>query len=96
MVLLRRRLGGLEERRVARSFGRIVLASTAMAIAVAAVDAATATWLPGGSLIRQIVRLAASIAVALGVLSAAAHYLRIPEFREGAAMVMRKLRRAGT
>jgi len=30
------------------------------------------------------------------LLSAAAHYLRIPEFREGAAMVMRKLRRAGT
>src|SRR5262245_12540801 len=94
-VLLSRRLGGLEERRVARSFGRIALASTAMAIAVAAVDAATITWLPGGSLIRQILRLAASIAVALGVLSAAAHFLRIPEFREGAAMVMRKLRRAG-
>jgi putative peptidoglycan lipid II flippase len=95
MVLLRRRLGGLEEQRVARSFARITLASTAMAIAVAAVDAATTTWLPGGSLIRQILRLAASIAVALGVLSAAAHFLRIPEFREGAAMVMRKLRRAG-
>ena len=66
-----------------------------MAIAVAAVDAATAIWVPGDSLIRQIVRLAASIAVALGVLAAAAHFLRIPEFREGVAMVMRKLRRAG-
>jgi hypothetical protein len=50
---------------------------------------------PGGSLFRQIFRLAASIGVALGVLAAAAHYLRIPEFREGATMVMRRLRRAG-
>jgi putative peptidoglycan lipid II flippase len=95
MVLLRRRLGGLEGGRVARSFARIALASIVMATAVAGVDAATTVWVPGGGLVRQIVRLAASIGVALGVLAAAAHYLRIPEFREGAAMVMRKLRRAG-
>ena len=79
------RLGGLEGGRVARSFARIALASIVMAVAVAWCRRRSNIWLPGGSLFRQIVRLAASIRVALGVLAAAAHYLHIPEFREGAA-----------
>jgi len=93
MALLRRRLGGLDGRRVAGSFVRIAIASTAMAVAVVVVDASGTTWLPGDALVRQIVRLGTSIGVALAVLAAAAHVLHIPEFREGVTMVMRKLRR---
>ena len=93
MAFLRRRIGGLDGRRVASSFARIVLASIVMAAAVVLVETAGAIWLPGDSLIRQIVRLGASIGVALVVVAAAAHVLHIPEFREGMAMVLRKLRR---
>jgi putative peptidoglycan lipid II flippase len=93
MAFLRRRIGGLEGRRVAGSFARIVLASIAMAAAVFFVEALGAAWLPGDSLFRQIVRLGASIGVALAVVATAAHVLHIPEFREGMAIVVRKLRR---
>jgi putative peptidoglycan lipid II flippase len=93
MFLLRRRLGGLDGRRVASSFVRIMIASILMALAVALVDSAGATWLAGSALSRQIARLGASIMVALAVLAAAAHILHIPEFREGVALVARKLGR---
>ena len=93
MFLLRRRLGGLDGRRVASSFVRIMIASILMALAVALVDSAGATWLAGNALSRQITRLGASIMVALAVLAAAAHILHIPEFREGVALVTRKLGR---
>jgi putative peptidoglycan lipid II flippase len=93
MFLLRRRLGGLDGRRVVSSFVRIMIASIVMALAVALVDSAGATWLAGNALSRQITRLGASIMVALAVLAAAAHILHIPEFREGVALVTRKLGR---
>jgi putative peptidoglycan lipid II flippase len=93
MFLLRRRLGGLEGWRVAGSFARILIASLVMAIAVALVDSAGATFLRGDRLVWQIARLGASIIVALAVLAAAAHVLHIPEFREGVALVARKLGR---
>jgi putative peptidoglycan lipid II flippase len=93
MFLLRRRLSGLDGRRVVSSFVRILIASIVMALAVALVDSAGATWLAGSALSRQIARLGASIMVALAVLAAAAHILHIPEFREGVALVTRKLGR---
>jgi putative peptidoglycan lipid II flippase len=93
MFLLRRRLSGLDGRRVVSSFVRILIASIVMALAVALVDSAGATWLAGNALSRQIARLGASIMVALAVLAAAAHILHIPEFREGVALVTRKLGR---
>ena len=92
MFFLRRRLDGIEEGRMAGSFVRITLASTLMGIAAAATHAAAVAWLPGDGLVLEIVRLAAAIAVALGVLAGAAHLLRIREFRAGVALVRRKLR----
>jgi hypothetical protein len=53
---------------------------------------AVATWLPGIGLLVQIIRLAATIAAAIGVLAAAAYVLRIREFREGLALVTRRFR----
>jgi putative peptidoglycan lipid II flippase len=92
MVLLRQRLGGLDGRRVASSFLKIAVASIVMAVAVAGADAAGTAWLPGNALVNQVLRLAASLVVALAVLTTAAHYLHIDEFHEGVAMVARKLR----
>ncbi|MBI4885998.1 MAG: murein biosynthesis integral membrane protein MurJ [Acidobacteria bacterium] len=93
IVLLQRRLGGLEGARVAGSFVRIAVASLVMAAAAAAADRAGVRWLPGDGLWPQVGRLIASIGIALAVLAAAAHLLRIREFREGMAIVLRRFRR---
>jgi putative peptidoglycan lipid II flippase len=93
MVLLRRRLHGIEGRRVLTSFMKIALASTAMAVATFVADRVLAVWLPGDALVAQIVRLALTIGASLLVLAGAAHVLHVTEFREGMALVTRKLAR---
>jgi putative peptidoglycan lipid II flippase len=90
MFFLRRSLDGIEGGRVAGSMARIAVASALMGLAAVAVESASGAWLPGNGLAAQIIRLAATIGAALGVLSAAAYVLRIREFREGVALVMRK------
>ena len=93
MILPRRKLDGIEGGRVLASFLRILVASAAMGAAAAGVDIALGVWLPGTSLLLQIVRLSAAIGVALAVLAAGAHLLRIREFGEAVALVTRKLKR---
>ncbi|MBI2186663.1 MAG: polysaccharide biosynthesis C-terminal domain-containing protein [Acidobacteria bacterium] len=93
MVLLRRRLEGIEGRRVASAFVRIAAASALMAAAAIAGEAAGMRWLPGGGLLPQMARLGLAIGVALAVLAASAHALHIREFRDGLAMVARRIRR---
>ena len=93
LVLLRQHLGGLDGRRIASSFARIAIASAIMGAAVMLVDSASAAWLPGATLLHQVLRLALSLTVAFAVLAAAAHMLHIPEFREGVALAMRRFRR---
>jgi putative peptidoglycan lipid II flippase len=93
MVLLSRRLEGIEGRRVAVAFLRIAAASALMAAAASAADAGAGRWLPGDALLLQIARLLLAIGAALAVLAAAAHVLHIREFREGLAMVARRFRR---
>ena len=93
IVLLRRYLGSLHERRILSSLVRIAVASAAMGAAAAAVDAWAAGALPGDGIGWQIVRVALSIGVAIAVLAAAASVLRVREFSEGMALVMRRFRR---
>ena len=90
MILLRGQLQGLEGRRVADSFVRIVIASAVMGAATVAVDRAIGAWLPAGVLIAEIGYLAVTIGASLAVLAGAAHVLHIKEFREGMALVLRK------
>jgi len=92
MFFLRRSLDGIEGGRVAGSMARIAVASALMGLAAVAVESASGAWLPGSGLASQIIRLAATIGAALGVLSVVAYVLRIREFREGVALVVRKLR----
>jgi putative peptidoglycan lipid II flippase len=94
MVFLRRRLAGIEERRVAGSLVRIVIASVIMGAAAVGADAAMGVWLPGSGLLAQIIRLSTTIAAAIGVLAASAYVLRIREFRQGVALVTRRFRAA--
>ena len=93
LVLLHRRLGGLEERRVLISFAKIATASALMGAAAGAVDLLLVRWLPLPGFGGQVVRLAATIAAALGVLAVCAHMLHIDEFRRGVRLVSSKLGR---
>jgi putative peptidoglycan lipid II flippase len=93
--LLRNRLGGLEGRRVSVAFVKILCASIAMGTA----SYLTILWLaahvpPVGSMWRAI-QLAAAIAVGIIVLVASARLLRLAEFDEAFARVLRRLRPAG-
>ncbi len=93
--LLRRRLGGLEGRRVAVSFAKITAASIAMGLAAHY----TSEWLggrlpPSGTMWRAV-ELTASITAGIVVLVGSARLLRIAEFDEAFARVLRRLRPAG-
>jgi putative peptidoglycan lipid II flippase len=92
MFFLRRRLDGIDGGRVAGSLLRIVLASAVMGAAAVGTDIVAGIWLPGTGLMVQIIRLAATIALAIGVLSVAAYLLRIREFHDGVALVTRRFR----
>ena len=93
MYLLRRRLDGLDGRRIASSLARVTLASLVMAAATIAAYDALAGWVAGPALAAQIVRLAGAIVVALVVLAAAAHLLGLRELREAVSLVTRRPRR---
>jgi putative peptidoglycan lipid II flippase len=92
-VMLRRRLAGLEDGRLAGAFARIVVASALMGAAAMAADRALPQLLPGDSLAVQVARVAVAIGVALAVLAAAAWLLRIREFTEATSLVVRRFRR---
>jgi putative peptidoglycan lipid II flippase len=93
LFLLRRRLEGIEGDRIALALAKIAAASVLMGAAAAGVHMALERWMPGGSLLEQIVRVGASIGAGVGVLTIAAHGLHIHEFRAGMAMVTRRLGR---
>jgi putative peptidoglycan lipid II flippase len=93
LVLLRRHLGGLNGGRMAGSLARIVLASAAMGAAAVFAETWLTVWLPGDAIGWQVARVVATIGVALAVLAAAAWALRIREFNDGTAIVLRRFRR---
>ena len=93
LFLLRRRLQGLEGRRVTIAFLKITAASLAMGAAALIVDALMQGWVPGAAFTAQLVRLAGDIGAAVVVLAAAAHLLHIDEFRRGVTLVTSRLRR---
>lgn len=90
--LLRRQLHGIEATRLLSAFTRILVAALLMGAAAWLVERELHTLLPGSSVLVQGVRVGAAIAAGLAVLAVAAHLLRIPEFAEARAMVMRRLR----
>jgi putative peptidoglycan lipid II flippase len=92
--LLRSRLGGLDERRIAASFARIGAASAVMGLAAWGTDAAIAAWLPSRSATVMALRVGSSIAAGLIVLDAAARLVRAQEFIEARTLVLARLRPA--
>jgi len=90
--LLRRRLAGLDERRVSIAFAKILAASAAMGIAARLTASWLAAMLPPTHFLLRAVELAAAITVGLVVLVAAARLLRLAEFDEAFSRVLRRLR----
>jgi len=93
-VLLRRELDGLNGRRLASSFIRIVVASAVMGGVALFVDRQLGDVLPARPIAWQIIHVGADIVAALATLALAAWMLRIKEFNESVLMVLRKVRRA--
>jgi putative peptidoglycan lipid II flippase len=88
--LLRRRLGGLDDRRILTSFSRIAIASLAMGATALLIERQLSQWIGGDAFLSQAFRLTLTIVLALVVLGAAAHVLRIREFREAIALVLKR------
>ena len=92
MIMLRRRLGGIEGGAITSALAKIAAATVLMGLATIGADRLLTTYVPGGGLVPQLLRLGGTIAVSLAVLAAAAHVLRVPQFAEGVALITRRLR----
>ena len=93
LLFLRRRLDGIEGRRVSGAFLRIVIASAVMAFTASAMQSTLNVWLPGTGLLVQIVRLTGTIGASVAALAAAALLLGIDEFRRALSLIASRIRR---
>jgi putative peptidoglycan lipid II flippase len=90
---LRRRLGGLDDRRILATFTKVTLASLIMVIAALAIDYGMERAMPGAHLFARAARLSAAIGGGLAVLAAAAKALGVDEFDEVSAMAIGRVRK---
>jgi len=93
LALLRRRLGGLDGRRIVVALVKITLASVVMAAAAWGVERALWSVAPGVGVLARAIRVFSAIGVALLVLAAAARLLRIQEFEDASRRVLARLKR---
>lgn len=89
--LLRRRLGGLDERRIAMAFAKVLLASAFMGAAAHLSEHWLETVLPGASSAVRLARVGLSIGGGLVVLAAGARALRLAEFNEARRLVIARV-----
>ena len=89
LVLLSRRIGGVDGTRVLVSFIKICVASAVMAAAAFWIEASLHYYWSGPSFIARLLRVGVAIAAAMGVLALAAFALRIDELRQ----VLQRIRR---
>lgn len=82
MALLRRRLGGLDGRRVGLALAKVTTAAMVMAVAAWGAERVLGVVVPGDLLSLRLVRVGISIGLGVGVLALAARALRIAEFEE--------------
>ncbi len=79
--MLRRRLGGLDDRRVITSLVKVLLASSAMAAVAWGVEHQLALHWAGDEPWRRAVRVGLAISLGLGTLALTARLLRLHEFQ---------------
>jgi putative peptidoglycan lipid II flippase len=87
LALLRRRLGGIDGRRVGLAFAKVALAAVVMAGVAWGTARFLDTAVPGASFSVKLLRVGASIGLGMGALAAAARILRIAEFEEAVRAV---------
>jgi putative peptidoglycan lipid II flippase len=91
--LLRRRLGGLDGRRLSTTFIKVTTAAIVMALAAVAIQREMERIAPGLQAGWRAVRLAASIGGALVALAVAARLLRVEEFDDAVGMIRGRVRK---
>jgi putative peptidoglycan lipid II flippase len=96
MLLLKRRLGGIDGRHLTSVFLRVLVASAVMGAAAWGLDLELHRLLPGRSLVVQILRVSLTIVGAMTVLWGAALWLRIAEFTDVVQAIGGRLRRVAT
>jgi putative peptidoglycan lipid II flippase len=89
--LLRSRLGGLDERRIATSFVKVLIASLFMGVAAWGAEQWLQHLLPGISTLARLARVGLSIAAGLVVLAAGVRALGLAEFNEALRLVLARL-----
>lgn len=96
LALLRRRIGGIDERHLLASFARILGASLVMAAAVAVCAHAWAVLLPTRAFWSHALQVSASIAVGLAVFVGAGRLFKVDELDEALGGVTGRLRRSAS
>jgi putative peptidoglycan lipid II flippase len=96
IALLRGRIGGLDGRRVAAALLKIAAASAVMAVVAVSAEHLVRSSLPGTGLTRRAIHVAAGIGLGISALVATAKALRIREFDEALASLLRRPRAGGT
>lgn len=91
LVLLSRRIGGVDAPRLWWSLFKIAIGSLAMAAAASWADGWLRAMWPGTGEIVRALRVGATIAIAVGALAVAAWVLRIDEFRMAMARIRARL-----
>ncbi len=91
LTVLRRRLHGLDLRRVLTVFAKITVASAAMGAAACMTHARLLEAWPGAELVTRLGRVSTSIALGVAVLAAAALLLRIRELEQVGRQVLDRL-----
>lgn len=92
LFLLRRRLGGIDGRRIAWAVARMSIASSVMAGCAWAAHAGLERIVPGSLLVAQLIRVGLAILAGVIVLVGASRLLRIDEFDEAIGKLVRRLR----
>jgi putative peptidoglycan lipid II flippase len=88
LILLARRIGGVDGTRIAWAFGKILVASCVMGVATYLAEAWLADHLASGRLVDRLVRVGGAIGAGIGTLALAAWALGIQEFRAAMARVL--------
>jgi len=92
LVLLRRRLGGIDGRRIAATLGRVVPAAALTGLSAALAASLVQGWLDETQLGVQVAQVLAAVIVGLLVFAACALIFRIREVEEVRGAVMRRFR----
>jgi putative peptidoglycan lipid II flippase len=96
MILLSRRVGGVDGSRVFGAFFKIALASVVMGAVAYWTELRLSSMTGDGSDIARAIPVAGAIAAGVLALAITAKILRLAEFEDAMSAILRRLRRSGT